>query len=320
MVDSITHKKPMKLLQRSPLQWGGIIICVVFIGGAYLPFESYYGDLITSLRMPLLVLTFVCGLLLLLMKVKKIALGILAVCFTGLMTLLPLPSWTTKPSAEMLSVKQINLNYNNPHIAEQLTALQNQSWDMLVLQEFSDLNRHLLRPFLTQADLFGYREVEGIPYGIVVISRLPIVYRQQVKLDGDRLGYIKLRLLFNNTIITTYVAHPPSPRTKQHWQNRNYLLASISEALLSETTPWLVIGDLNIVPWSYYYDFGTASSCYSQANAYVSFTPLRFIDSLFTGLPIDHCVFSDEFSLENFSVSPFHGSDHKMLSYQLGVH
>ncbi|WP_235591170.1 endonuclease/exonuclease/phosphatase family protein [Pseudoalteromonas sp. H105] len=295
------------------------MLCIVFIGCAYLPFDSYFGDLITSLRMPLLVLTFVCGLLLLLMNVKKIALGILAACIAGLLTLLPSPSWTTSLSAEMLSIKQINLNYNNPHIAKQLAALKNQSWDMLVLQEYSDLNRHLLRPFLTQADLFGYREVEGIPYGIVVISRLPIVYRQQVKLDGDRLGFIKLRLLFKDTVITTYIAHPPSPRTKQHWQNRNYLLAAMREALLSEKTPWLVIGDLNVVPWSYYFDFGTASSCYTQANAYVSFTPFRFFDSLFTGLPIDHCIFSDEFSLENLSVTSFEGSDHKMLSYQLSL-
>lgn len=319
MVDYIEQKKSIKGWQKSLLKWLGIVVCIVCIACAYIPFESYYGDLLISLRMPLLSFTVVCSLLLMLTKSKGVALLMLLASAVGLGTLIPLPSSSQLSSQDTINIKQINLSYTNPFIAEHLTALKEQTWDILILQEFSDLNRHLLRPFLTQADLFGYREVEGIPYGIVVISRLPIVYRQQIKLDGDRLGYIKLRVLFENRMITTYVAHPPSPRTRQHWHNRNRLLASINASVLSEKTPWLVAGDLNTVPWSSYFNFAQANSCYSQANAYTSFTPFDFIDSVFTGLPIDHCLFSRELSLENLSVTPFKGSDHKMLSYALGV-
>jgi endonuclease/exonuclease/phosphatase (EEP) superfamily protein YafD len=295
------------------------VIAFMLIVAAFNPWQFYYADLLISFRFPLLAAALFFALLLL--ALKKLWLGgvIAIICIINLSSLVPLHSLEVVPSKAAITVKQINLNYNNPYVDMHLKNLQNQQWDVLVLQEFSDLNRHLLTPFLNKASLFGYREVEGIPYGIVVISRLPIIHRQQVKLDGDRLGYIKLKLLLDKHPITAFIAHPPSPRTATHWHNRNRLLSVMNEASTKEIDPWFIAGDLNIVPWSGYFNWSNAQSCYAAANAYTSFAPTAIEHTLMTGLPIDHCIFNQEFNLSSLEVSEFKGSDHKILSYTLNL-
>ncbi len=295
------------------------VIALMLIVAAFNPWQFYYADLLISFRFPLLAAALLFALLLL--ALKKLWLGgvIAIICIINLSSLVPLHSLEVVPSKAAITVKQINLNYNNPYVDMHLKNLQNQQWDVLVLQEFSDLNRHLLTPFLNKASLFGYREVEGIPYGIVVISRLPIIHRQQVKLDGDRLGYIKLKLLLDKHPITAFIAHPPSPRTVAHWHNRNRLLSAMGNASSQESGPWFIAGDLNIVPWSGYFNWPNAQSCYAAANAYTSFAPAAVKHTLITALPIDHCIFNQEFNLSSLDVSEFKGSDHKILSYTLNL-
>ncbi len=296
-----------------------VAIALMLIVAAFNPWQFYYADLLISFRFPLLVAALFLALLLVALKQVWFGGVIAMICIINLSSLLPLHSLKVTPSEAAITVKQINLNYNNPYIEMHLKNLQNQPWDVLVLQEFSDLNRHLLTPFLNTASLFGYREVEGIPYGIVVISRLPIIHRQQVKLDGDRLGYIKLKLLLNKRPITAFVAHPPSPRTVAHWHNRNRLLSAMGNASSQESGPWFIAGDLNIVPWSGYFNWPNAQSCYAAANAYTSFAPAVVKHTLITALPIDHCIFNQEFNLSSLDVSEFKGSDHKILSYTLNL-
>ena len=166
--------------------------------------------------------------------------------------------------------------------------------------------------------MFGYEEVEGIPYGMVVLSRIPMVYKQQVKLDGDKLGYLKLKFMVGNTLLTTFIAHPPSPRSKRHWQNRNTLLAALKLSTQNEKGAWLVAGDLNVVPWSSYFEWQQAQTCFGQ-HRYSSFMPFKKGHSILTGLPIDHCVMSEQVLLQSLVVTDFKGSDHKMLSYKISL-
>ncbi|GAA59816.1 hypothetical protein P20652_1680 [Pseudoalteromonas sp. BSi20652] len=291
---------------------------LVFIALAYNPLNNFYADVFTSLRIQLLFLALVCGLLLLALKLYKIGGGVLLICVIGLAPLLFSFSSPSSTDGRVLTVKQINLNYNNKDIETHLSILLQQKWDIVILQEFSDKNRNLLSRFLTTTDMFGYEEVEGIPYGIVVISRIPMVYKHQIKLDADRLGYLKIKFLFDDKLLTAFVAHPPSPRSKQHWQNRNTLLAALNTAAHEEQNPWIIAGDLNTVPWSSYFNWSDSKTCFDKSR-YVSFMPFEKGRSTLTGLPIDHCIMSEKISLHRLEVNDFKGSDHKMLSYDLTI-
>ncbi|ATG77882.1 endonuclease/exonuclease/phosphatase family protein [Pseudoalteromonas sp. 1_2015MBL_MicDiv] len=294
-----------------------LLAALLFIALAYNPLEHFYADVFMSLRLQLLSAALVCALLLITLKLFKLGAALLLVCIVGVTPVLFNLSSSTSYSGPVLSVKQINLNYSNKYIETHLATLLQKKWDVLILQEFSDKNRNLLNQFLSTTDMFGYEEIEGIPYGIVVLSRIPMVYKHQVKLDADRLGYIKLKFLFIDRIVTVFVAHPPSPRSRQHWQNRNTLLAALNTAAHNEKGVWVIAGDLNIVPWSQYFNWDDSKTCYGESERYVSFMPFERGRSIFTGLAIDHCIMSEGINLQRLTASDFKGSDHRMLSYDL---
>lgn len=297
-----------------------IFICAaaVFILLAFNPLTSFYADVFSSLRIQMLIAALMCGGALMLLKLYKLSAVVILLCALGLGPILVSFPVTSPVNSEALSIKQINVNYSNKYLSTHLLSLRDENWDVLILQEFSDKNRHLLTQFITTTDMFGYEEVEGIPYGMVVLSRIPMVYKQQVKLDGDKLGYLKLKFMVGNTVLTTFIAHPPSPRSKRHWQNRNTLLAALKLSTQNEKGAWLVAGDLNVVPWSSYFEWQQAQTCFGQ-HRYSSFMPFKKGHSILTGLPIDHCVLSEQVLLQSLLVTDFKGSDHKMLSYKISL-
>ncbi|WP_273047047.1 endonuclease/exonuclease/phosphatase family protein [Pseudoalteromonas sp.] len=295
-----------------------LLAALFFIALAFNPLNYFYADVLVSLRIQLLAAALICALFLITLRLCKVGVGLLFICMLGLIPMFPSLSYQTSSNERLLTFKQINLNYNNEYIDAHLSTLLQQKWDVLILQEFSDNNRDLLSRFLSTTDMFGYEEIEGIPYGIVVLSRIPMVYKQQIKLDADKLGYIKLKFLFVDHIITVFVAHPPSPRSKQLWQNRNTLLAALNEAAQNEEGPWIIAGDLNVVPWSQYFDWDNDRSCFGE-RSYVSFMPFERGRFRLIGLPIDHCIISEQISLHGVVVSEFKGSDHRMLSYDLSI-
>ncbi len=297
-----------------------IFICAatVCIALAFNPFTHFYADVLASLRIQILCIAVGCGCVLLLLKLYKLGAATIIICALGLgPVLITLPK-TDSVHARVLSIKQINVNYSNKYLTAHLSRLRDEKWDVLILQEFSDKNRDLLSQFVTSTDMFGYEEVEGIPYGMVVLSRIPMVYKQQVKLDGDKLGYLKLKFIYGDRLLTAFVAHPPSPRTQLNWQNRNALLAALSEATRQEQGLWIVAGDLNIVPWSSYFDWEQKQTCFGHSR-YTSFMPFEKGRFILMGLPIDHCVMSEQVLLQSLAVTDFKGSDHKMLSYKISI-
>ena len=298
------------------------IISLVLLILAFNPIQNYAADLIRSFRFQLLAICLLLGITLLLLRALKLSLIIL------IMSGLCLHPWYSNSNittdrktnySTQINIKQINLSYLNQHVENQFKDIITQQWDILILQEFNDRNRNLLQPFLKHAHLFGYKEVEGSPYGIVVVSRLPILLKQQVRIDGDRLGYIKLQFLIAEKIITGFIAHPPSPRTEQKWQNRNLILNNLKNVVNKTPSPWFISGDLNTVPWSHFYYWQSHNSCYNTLPGYVTYSPLGFIRSTFTSFAIDHCIVDASSEIDNVQVSDFKGSDHQLLSFTINI-
>ena len=298
------------------------IISLVLLILAFNPIQNYAADLIRSFRFQLLAICLLLGITLLLLRALKLSLIIL------IMSGLCLHPWYSNSNittdrktnySTQINIKQINLSYSNQHVENQFKDIITQQWDILILQEFNDRNRNLLQPFLKRAHLFGYKEVEGSPYGIVVVSRLPILLKQQVRIDGDRLGYIKLQFLIAEKIITGFIAHPPSPRTEQKWQNRNLILNNLKNVVNKTPSPWFISGDLNTVPWSHFYYWQSHNSCYNTLPGYVTYSSLGFIRSTFTSFAIDHCIVDASSEIDNVQVSDFKGSDHQLLSFTINI-
>ena len=118
-------------------------------------------------------------------------------------------------------------------------------------------------------------------------------------------------------MLNSVFLHPPSPRTQSLWSQRNLVLSEVSKEIKNLKGSWLVAGDFNTVPWSRYF-INNKSSCFKRAGFYTTWSLKNQLSDLkVLGLPIDHCLVSEDVSLSNVGVNSVSGSDHKLLHYEL---
>lgn len=226
---------------------------------------------------------------------------------------------TDSGNMRRISVGQINLSYNNPHLEQSLKALVGKKLDLLVLMEFSDKNRDLFLDIKGQLHSYGDRPIEGFPTGIGVLSNFPIIYKTLHVLGLGKSVIVELKLLVDDTLLTVFISHPPSPRSKSKWELRNLTLETLQRLVKQEVALGgrvITLGDFNTVPWSRHFTyFASQTSCFKQAGPYVSWSPAKILSSI--GLPIDHCFVDATLKIERFRTLPFDGSDHKALLYDV---
>ncbi len=290
---------------------------IVILVLAFNQFDNYLFDLAAALRGVLIVCSFVPAVFLLWWS-KKLSLSLLALSIGLVLFHFKPYSADTEANNTDIKIAQINLQYSNPNLTQIIkTHFVEERNDILVLFEFNDTQRHVLDTLNTQYHVFGYAEVEGAPFGIIVISKLPIVQKQIKRFDNPKLGFVKLSFLYNNVMLNSMFLHPPSPRTHTLWTQRNRVLAEVNEEVKNLKGSWLVAGDFNTVPWSRYF-INTNNTCFNSMGYYGSWSATSVLASLpFTDLPIDHCLASDDISLSRVQTLQVKGSDHKLLQYEL---
>lgn len=298
-----------------------VLLCSVYIAVcaiAYGALDSFYvGDLLHSLRGQLLLS---CILLAVLLQIKNKYLGSVALVISGLLITSHYfysLGFDTEVKNDVLSVKQINLRYTNNNLIEHFTDFNSDDRDLFILLEFSDKNRAQFAKIKPLFSRYGYKEIEGFPMGVAVISRYPIVYRQFVQVDGPKVGYVHLKILVTDRIVDIVVFHPPSPRNEKLWKQRNKLLTEVGALLKELGSLWVMAGDFNTVFWSRYLNTTLGKWCYSTKGYHTTWRSVESIPAIIGGLAIDHCAVSREININEFDVFPFTGSDHSVLTYKL---
>ena len=170
---------------------------------------------------------------------------------------------------------QANLSYYNTQLEKFLKTTKDISPDFIFLFEFSDRNKPLFKAFAKGRYIYGYEEIQGFPSGIGVISKYPIVYSHLHKSNEGKASEILEIKFYDKSldkIIHSFLLHPPSPRTKTNWQNRNNLLQKLKSLINKNQSEYmLVAGDINISPWSYHFPkFNKFKACYQGSKYFIS--------------------------------------------------
>lgn len=293
-----------------------LVLYGVLLFLAFNQLDSYMLDLIAALRGQLILVSFLpVGLCY--FYSKKVASSLLVL--STILTLVHFkPYSSNQREVGDIKVTQINLQYSNPNLQQIIyNQMIEEKNDILVLLEFNDTQRHVLDNLNTEYHLFGYAEVEGAPFGIIVISKLPIIQKQIKRFDNPKLGYVKLSFLHNNIMLNSLVFHPPSPRDRTLWTQRNSVLSKVQNEIKTLGGNWLIAGDFNTVPWSRYF-IEADNNCFDRSGFYVTWpSKIQFNGSPVLGLPIDHCIASEKIRLTNINTSFVKGSDHRSLTYEV---
>jgi endonuclease/exonuclease/phosphatase (EEP) superfamily protein YafD len=107
------------------------------------------------------------------------------------------------------------------------------------------------------------------------------------------------------TIVST---HTKAPVTYRNFRNRNEHLQQLAQ-IIPQQEPLLIVGDLNIVPWSQHFSgFVKQAGLRDSRSGFSSTYPSG---GIFLQIPIDYILYNDYFACSGFKTVSAPGSDHK---------
>ncbi|MFY8299815.1 endonuclease/exonuclease/phosphatase family protein [Pseudoalteromonas sp. SS15] len=220
-----------------------------------------------------------------------------------------------------LHIVQANLSYYNPVLRTAVEELNSLDADLYLFYEFNQEQKPLFLEIAAKRYKFGNGDYDGFPDGMGVISKYPLTNIKKHKILPKKGTVITLTLQLPKQKLDLILLHPPSPRTPDKWQKRNVLLGSVQPLVeLAKNKHILVAGDFNTTPWSNHFPrHHQLTPCYQQTGMYASWHASKYLHpyAWLTGLPIDHCLTSNNIKVSQFKTHSLPGSDHLALDYKI---
>ena len=152
------------------------------------------------------------------------------------------------------------------------------------------------------------------PWNVEAVPTQKSVARQLMTLGPRKAPSAELRMPWADGELRVLATHPMSPIGGRRWALRDEQLAATAEYLANQVDdPAVLIGDLNVTPWSTAFGglLETARLRDSaRGDGWQPSWPSRL--GIF-GIPIDHCLLRGDIVAAERSIGPNLGSDHLPL-------
>ncbi len=237
--------------------------------------------------------------------------GVAAVCGTALAasvaTRAPRPA---DPPRQMLRVAVLNVFYRNHAYLRGAAFIRQAQPDLALLVEATQGWVDALRAALPDYP-HVVNAVRADGHGMALLSRLPLEEVQVLALGEAGFPSIQAAVRVNGFRLSVLGTHPYSPMGPRHFALRNDQLLAVARHAAGHDAPLLLIGDLNLSPWSPLFSalIRTAGLRDSREGFGIQPTwpaflwpPLR--------IPIDHCLVSPGVVVHRRHIGPAIGSDH----------
>lgn len=211
-------------------------------------------------------------------------------------------------NARVMRAMMINVNthYGDPHRVRQV--IQEVDSDVLVLEEISSRWMNDL-DCLESAYPHSHLQTRDDNFGIGLFSKFPFMESEIVYVGEAAVPTIIATLDNGREPFCIIATHPPPPFGATYSRWRNDQLEQLPDYISSEL-PVLLLGDLNMTPWSYHFRKlikrsglrDSSRGCGIQPT-WPSFNPLFFI-------PIDYCLHSPDIVVLSKVIGDDIGSDH----------
>ncbi len=222
--------------------------------------------------------------------------------------------------AKPIRVLSFNLNIQNQRDNEVINLVRNNQPDVALFIEVDREAVENLKIGLKDILPYSFRSPGG---GLALLSRLPIQDARGDNFNGKGGHNLIATLEVDKQSIQLIGTHPIVPVTRKNFHSRNRQLAALSDYIRGLNQPLILVGDLNLTPWSPYYrrlinktslhntrlGFGILPSWPRRAT-HVHFPSwLRPV----VNIPIDHCLVSKHFSVARTYTGANANSDHASL-------
>lgn len=156
-------------------------------------------------------------------------------------------------------------------------------------------------------------------FGIALFTRFPLLEKRVIAFGDSEVPTLVVRLRIENTAVTVIATHTMPPVGADRFNLRNGHLQDLARFVNSVSGPVLLLGDLNVSPWSpcfrqFTADSGLHDTSRGQGLQFSWPTTLPLL-----AVPIDHCLTTDAIRTRNRQIGPAIGSDHFPLLLQLSM-
>lgn len=309
-----------RLTVGSLLAWGTVwlataVLCLLTIAG-FLARAAWVLELTSHFRLQYLA---GLGFFWLLFLVRRKWPGVLVAGSFAAINLLMIAPFYRGPlahaapaSSQQYRALSLNVMAYNDSYDEVLSLIREADPDFVTLQEMRPEWLWALRDLESEYPYHSARAGQS-HYGTVLYSRIPV----------DSMGYdpqgdflrpaVVAEMKLDGRPFSLIAAHTRSPVSARNLVKRNAQLVRLAELTGESTTPVLLIGDLNVSPWSPYFldlirngDLMDARHGFGVYPSWPTFLPVM-------GIPIDHALASPEVDIHDFQTGPYVGSDHRPI-------
>jgi endonuclease/exonuclease/phosphatase (EEP) superfamily protein YafD len=191
--------------------------------------------------------------------------------------------------------------------------------DVVVLQEVTS---RWMAGLAGLDSLYPHRvmQIEDGNFGIALLSRYPLEDAEVLQLDDVWPPSVSARVRLSGgvglRVIGLHVT-PPSSRRSSALRNRQ--LSALAQLTRSASGPAVVLGDLNLSPWSPHYGALLRESGLRDTARGQGVRPTWPVGYWWLWIPIDHAWVSDGMAVVRRDVGTDVGSDHYPLMVEVAV-
>lgn len=270
-------------------------------------------DLLTCFRVQYvlaltpLVLLFLWG-----RRWKLAALPVLALVY-NLVMVSPAFILITQPPAGGRSIRVVvaNVLSSNQKHAKFITFIKKENPDFFLLME---VNRAWMKSLEVLENEYPYTVsfARQDNFGIALFSKFPLVDEEILTLGGRKLPSVFARVQVDDEhLLTVLGTHPLPPGSSRQTTGRNEQLVSLSKLAGKVEGPRLLLGDLNVTPWSPRFADVLQGSKLRDSRSGFGIQPTWPTGELvMLRMPIDHVLVSKEVHIHDRRVGSNVGSDH----------
>lgn len=300
--------------------WGvfaaaGFLGCVATVLG-FLGQGSWFCDLFSHFRVQYLAGLLGVSILLCIGKHKKTALLYFIFALVNFYCVLPLLRFKTVLSPleypygqHRAMLVNVHSEMGDPNLV--MDAIREQKPEFLVLEEATESWMQALSA-LTNPLPYCVASPREDNFGIALLSQHPLLSKSILFLGKAEVPSILVSVKIDGRVVEILATHPLPPVGSEYTSLRNEQMDRIADCIKGRS-PFLLLGDLNMTPWSPYFQrFITQSGLHNSAKGF-GFQPSWPVQLPFLGIPIDHCLQSEEIGITNRKIGPRIGSDHYPL-------
>jgi len=213
---------------------------------------------------------------------------------------------------EQISIIALNVNYRSSDYESTLNYLASSPSDIIVVSEYTPGWESALA--VLDSD-YPYRigESRTDPWGLAVFSKYPFVSAELLDLGVKDSVHAHLVVEFDGVPLDILAAHLMVPTTKDQARMRNQQLAALTERMSTMKNPRMLVGDLNITPFSPLFDDFLGATGLVDARRPFGIHITWPTNAVPVWIPIDHCLADPSISIVNVQQGPKFGSDHYPL-------